>query len=186
MKTRILFVIVLALLLAPGAVLAQEYETGADPQWSDSLSQFVQLLLYTVAVPALVTLSSAGIRWLKAKALEAKAKLPGELIYTLETVAKMAVAAAEQSGLADLIANDGKAKKAWAMRYAENMLRQQYGLILDLDSLGDAWWQGVVHSLDGAIEAGVQAQNVNRNVPEGRAMVTPNDFRAGAQPAESQ
>jgi hypothetical protein len=171
MKRIAVLSIVLALLLVPGVAVAQEYETGATPPWADSLSQFLQLLLSSVAVPAAVALTLALFRWLKAKALEARSRLPGELVYTIEAVAKMAVAAAEQSGLAGHIAAEGKAKKQWAMAYAENVLRQQFGLVLDLDALGNEWWNGVIIALNGAIEAGVREQNLSLGgAPESRAM----------------
>lgn len=173
---RVLFVL-LVLLLLPGVALAQDPEMGADPPWSVSVSAFLQLFLSAVAIPALSALAVAGVKLLMAKALEAKAQLPAELVYTIQHVAQIAVAAAEQSGLAGHILNAGEEKKAWAMQYAENLLKQQFGLVLDLDKLGDQWWAGVKDALDGAIEADVGGRN-KAFAPEEHAMLSANDFRA--------
>ncbi|RPJ03162.1 MAG: hypothetical protein EHM39_00035 [Chloroflexi bacterium] len=174
---RILFFVVLVLLLVPGVALAQDPEMGADPPWAAQFGAFLQLFLSGVAIPALILLTSAGAKWLAAKAQEAKAGLPNELVYTLQHVAQMAVAAAEQSGLAGHIADTAEEKKAWAMQWAENLLKQQFGLVLDLDALGDQWWEGMVDSLDGAIEADVGERN-KAFAPEAASMVSANDFRA--------
>lgn len=171
-------VLIVALLAGPAAAgtrvaLAQGPEDGAGGAvTSEALSMFLQIFLQAVLVPALVALTVAGVRWLASKAQEAKAGVPAELLYAIEQIAKMAVMAAEQSGLSGQIGAEGKAKKAWAMNWAEQVLKTQFGLILDLDRLGAAWWDGVRVSLDGAIEATV-AESLNSDrlaAPESRGM----------------
>ncbi|RPJ40104.1 MAG: hypothetical protein EHM35_00430 [Planctomycetaceae bacterium] len=174
MKKLVLFISLLVLLL-PGVALAQE--TGATPPPAESLSIFLQLILESVVALVLVPLALAGVKWLLAKAMQAKASLPAELVYTLEQVAKIAVAAAEQSGLAGHIKDTAEDKKQFALEYAENLLRQQFGLVLNLDKLGAMWWEGVVDALDGAIEADVGERNAAFS-PEKRGMVSANDFKA--------
>ena len=50
---------------------------------------------------------------------------------------------------------EGHAKKAWAMDYGERVLREQLGLFLDLNKLGDSFWDSVLAGLDASVEAKV-------------------------------
>jgi hypothetical protein len=127
---------------------------------NETVSMFLQLLLQALVVPALVSLTVYGVKWLAAKVTEAKAKVPKDVLDTIDHVAETVVWAAEQSGLKHELMQTGKAKKAWAMNYGEQVLKQQLGLTLDLDKLGDKYWKGVVDALDAAIEAKV-AQSFN-------------------------
>lgn len=103
----------------------------------DFASQFLQLFL-SFALPALASIAAS---WLIAKAKGAWAKFKedhaGES-WVLEQVAIMAVKAAEQAKVAELIDD----KKAYALEIAEKRLAD-YGLKVDLDVI------------DAAIEAAV-------------------------------
>lgn len=118
----------------------------------ETISAFIELLLQAtilVVVPALATIFA---KWLLVKVDATKASIPSEVLWTIEAVAKMVVEAAEQSGLKDELLAEGADKKAWAMQYGEDLLRQQLGLHLDLNKLGDAFWESVLKGLNVAVE----------------------------------
>jgi len=121
----------------------------------ETLSKFVELLLQSVITLAVPVITALLVAWLRAKVQESKGQLPGEVRWAIEAVAALVVEAAEQSGLKDEILKEGSAKKAWAMQYGEELLREQLGLFLDLEKLGDDFWQAILRGLDMAIEAKV-------------------------------
>jgi len=122
---------------------------------NEVISQFVEVLarsVITLAVPLIVAVVYA---FFKAKVEEVKSNLPNEVLYTIEAIARLVVEAAEQSGLTDELLREGVAKKAWAMEYGERLLREQLGLFLDLEKLGDDFWKAIREGLDAAVEAKV-------------------------------
>ena len=121
----------------------------------EQLSSFLELLLtalITALVPTLVAMLAV---WLKAKLQELKDQVPANVMDQVDLIAEMVVMAAEQSGLAGLIKNTAEAKKAYAMDMGEQWLRGSLGLMLDLDKLGETFWNAVKLGLDSAIEAKV-------------------------------
>jgi hypothetical protein len=125
----------------------------------ETLSKFVELLLQSVITLAVPVITAFVVAWLRAKVQEVNAEIPGEVRWAIDVVASMVVEAAEQSGLTDEILNVAENKKAWAMQYGEELLRAQLGLYLDLDKLGQQFWNAVLSGLDAAIESKVYRMN---------------------------
>ncbi len=100
------------------------------------LLDFLSIFLQNFMAVALPALASAAFAWLFAKAkkawLEFKSDQAGSA-EILEMVAKMAVQAAEQVGMNEMIED----KKEYAMEVAEKRLAE-YGLKIDLDIISAA------------------------------------------------
>lgn len=96
------------------------------------------LILRDIAVDitaALLTVASGYVVFLLQRwQAYLKTKLNREELYFLEMLSSAAVTAAEQSGLAKLIANEGKAKKAYALKALSSSL-QKYGLKVSAEQL---------------------------------------------------
>lgn len=118
-------------------------------EWNDVLSVFLTELLKAVLPIVAVALTS----WLFGLAAQAWKKFKTEHYDTaelIEQVAYMVVKAAEQSHIADLITD----KKFYALHEARRILKEQYKLDIDLETI------------DTAIEAAVwDAFNRNREYP---------------------
>jgi len=130
-------------------------EDNMEEVFSGFLQQLLELILVAV-VPAAVALAVA---WLKVKQKEIESKLPAEVLSTIQNVATMVVLAAEQSELSGWLEEEGMKKKEWAMLEGEKLLKQNLGLVLDLNKLGDVFWDGVLSGLDVAVEKEVYGQN---------------------------
>jgi len=105
------------------------------------LLEFVSLLAESLLNWLLPVVASMAAAWLFAKAKEAWAKLKAakpEEIELLEKIARMAVLAAEQSGLSGAIQD----KKAYALDLVENALLER-GIKVN------------IHEIEAAIEAAV-------------------------------
>ena len=133
-----------------------------NPEMAAMLSEFVTLLLTAVITAAVPVITALAVKWLNAKAQELQAQIPAEALMYAEMVARVVVAAAEQSGLSGAIANESAAKKEWAMERGEELLRQYLALDLDLNKLGDDFYQAVLAGLDAAVEAEVASRNTVR------------------------
>jgi len=97
------------------------------------LSKFVETFLLALA-PVLASLVVAFVA-VKVKALWAEFNAVNpEVGYWLEEAAKMAVNAAEQAGMSELIDD----KLAYAMDIAEKYLKENYNLVIDLDLIAAA------------------------------------------------
>lgn len=112
------------------------------------LQNFILNLLLVLAVPAVVALTLGAWQFVKAKIAEVKAGMSLEHIQLLDSLVMMAVQAAEQSGLAGLIANEGAVKKAEAVRIVQDALRSR-----GWDTLADA-----VPEIAARIEAAILLQ----------------------------
>lgn len=128
---------------------------------NETLSAFLQILLQSVVAVAVPVLTAMVVSYVRAKMAEIKGQVPAEVLATIDLVADMVVAAAEQSGLKDEIMAQGENKKAWAMQYGEELLREQLGLFLDLDKLGASFWDAILSGLDMEIEAKVYRLGAN-------------------------
>lgn len=96
--------------------------------YSDILQALLETLI-TVLVPVLATFAIAGIRvWMT----KAQASIPAEQLAFASSLAKEFVKAAEQSGLAGLIADEGREKKAFVISKMEAVLEQK-GIKIDMD-----------------------------------------------------
>lgn len=109
---------------------------------NELLSAVVMTVVQVVLAAALPVLLTYLAKWLAMRVKEVKAGLTDQQLYTLQLVASVAVQAAEQMALADLIEQEGAKKKEWATQYMDSVLRQ-YGIQVD--------WQVI----EGAIEAAV-------------------------------
>ena len=118
----------------------------------DQFGDFLTKLLIAVITAAVPTLTVMLVTFLFTKFKSEYAKLKVSDQQLLEAVARMAVAAAEQSGFAKLIADTGAEKKAWALQFAQDMLAQ-YKIKID------------VKAVDAALEAAIAAGWHRRNEP---------------------
>ena len=98
--------------------------------WSEILQNVLTVVVSTIA-PILVGMLAV---WLKQKRDEFLDKLDDRWEWAAADAVRIAVLAAEQSGLAKLIDNTAKAKKAYACEVAEQYLRR-YNFDVDLDVL---------------------------------------------------
>ena len=131
-------------------------------EWNEVLSGFLQVLLEIVIVAVVPALAALAVAWLKVKQKEIESKLPSEVLNTIGIVSGILVQAAEQSELAGYLKKEGISKKDWAMAEGEKLLKEQLGLFLDLDKLGDVFWQSVLSGLDASIESEVFMKNSYR------------------------
>lgn len=129
---------------------------------NEVLSAFVETLLSAVIVAVVPAAVALVVAWLRVKQKELESKVPAEVLLYTETVADMVVKAAEQSGLAGYLSHVGMEKKVWAMEQGEALLKEHLGLVLDLNKLGDEFWDSVLAGLDAAIEARVHDLNAAR------------------------
>jgi len=114
--------------------------------------QLIAQIVISVLLPIFLTYAVVAVKswWAKIKA-----QIPAEQFAFASGVIKSLVLAAEQSGLAGIIANEGQAKKQWVLDRAEKALAE-HGIVMDLDALADM------------IEAAVKAElNADRNSAEG-------------------
>jgi LL-H family phage holin len=98
----------------------------------DSLALLAQTLLI-IALPILVM---AVAYWLKQRADEIKSKLGKDKLTALESIAAVAVRAAEQAGLSKQL-KGGAAKREQALRVAQDYLNS-LGLKLDVQTITSA------------------------------------------------
>jgi len=100
--------------------------------WNDLL-QMVLKVVITVALPIGLT---ALFKWLAIQKTKLEQGMEEETLFIIKEAVRIAVLAAEQSGLADLLGETYKDKKAFALAAAERFLNQ-YGITIDLDVLAD-------------------------------------------------
>jgi len=94
----------------------------------------VLLAVIAVALPILLKMLAD---WLKLKRDEFENGISDELSFALREAARIAVLAAEQSGLAKLIEDTTLAKKRYALDIAERYLHER-GFDIDLDLIAAA------------------------------------------------
>jgi len=113
-----------------------------------TVSKFVQLFLEATVAAAAPIIAHVLISYIRARGRAIWLSVDAEKRYVIEEVVRMAVTAAEQSGLANEAMQAGEAKKDYALALAEKALAQ-HGITLDLGLL------------DAMIEAAVW-QEINR------------------------
>ena len=123
---------------------------------NETIARFIEMLLSAAITIAVPVITAALVRWIHSKRQEIEDQLPGEILYTVRTVADLVVTAAEQSGLWDEALATGKAKKEWAMQMGEQWLRETFGLSPSLAKLSDEVWAAILQGLDMAIERRVR------------------------------
>jgi hypothetical protein len=112
------------------------------------LTTIVALVGVLVALIRLVgpILDQALAVWISKEAAQIKAHLPENWRKALHDAAIFGAQAAEQAGVAQLIANAADVKKRYAVAAAERWLKAQ-GYAVDLTLLGDAVEQVILHGL---------------------------------------
>lgn len=100
--------------------------------WGDIITQ-VLLVLVKAVLPLVLT---AIVAWLGLEWKKFQSGKHAELATRLAEAVKIAVTAAEQSGLAGWIANEKEVKKQFAIDYVERYL-EQFGLNVDVDLIAD-------------------------------------------------
>lgn len=141
--------------------------------WNAILSEFITLLLLSFITAAVPIITTMVVRWLKLKAKEVEAQIPADVLAQTKAIARIVVAAAEQAGVTGALEELGLEKKEYAISMGEMLLSQYLGLDIDLDKLGDAFWESVLAGLDAAVEAEVAGMNYSRlwgEKPEGGAI----------------
>jgi len=138
--------------------------------WNEIASQFLTLLLMSFITAAVPIITTVVVKWLRMKAKEIEAQIPADVLAQTKAIARIVVAAAEQAGLTGALAELGMDKKEYAISMGEMLLNQYLGLDLDLDALGDAFWESVLAGLDAAVEAEVAGANYSRLWGEGSAL----------------
>lgn len=95
-------------------------------------------ILMTIITAVVIPLLGIGVKlladYLMVKQAEVLNLIDQDWRYALKEAARLAVAAAEQSGIAGLIDGVYKNKKAYALELADKFLRQ-YSIDVDLDVL---------------------------------------------------
>ena len=99
----------------------------------NAVLQTVLTGICSIVVPILVKLLAD---WVKAKVAETMHGIDEGLWLIIRDAVRIAVLAAEQSGLAGHIAREAEAKKRFACDFAEKYLAQ-FGIVIDLDVLAD-------------------------------------------------
>jgi hypothetical protein len=118
-------------------------------EWSE-VSPIVSAVLQVVLVAVLSIVAQYVTRWLKAKsaeALSAAKDYQPSILAMVESIASVAVKAAEQAGAAGLIED----KKRYAMGVASKWLDDQ-GIIIDLSLISAAVEAAVLSELHGGKE----------------------------------
>ena len=98
--------------------------------WNEILEMVLKLII-SVALPVLLKLL---FDWIKVQKGKLEQSLDAETRYIVQEAVRIAVLAAEQSGLAGLIGKEYKGKKEYAIALAENWLLE-YGVTIDLNVL---------------------------------------------------
>jgi len=96
--------------------------------WAEIL-QNILVAVISATAPALIGMVAV---WIKLKRDEFMNTLDERYAWAIPEAARIAVLAAEQSGLAGLILNEAEVKKRYAIEVAEGYL-QQYHIDVDLD-----------------------------------------------------
>jgi hypothetical protein len=99
--------------------------------------QLIQVVLQAVLAVALPVVVKFIVDWLRKRLEEMEQSLGERRWYMIQEAVRIAVSAAEQSGLAGLIEDIGEEKKRWAIDAAERFLAQNGLGGLDLDVLAD-------------------------------------------------
>lgn len=121
----------------------------------EAFSGFLQILLELVIVAVVPAMIALAVAWLKVQQRKIEMQLPAEVLLAIQTVASIVTQAAEQSELSGWLKEAGMKKKEWAIQEGEKLLKEQLGLMLDLDKMGDVFWESVLAGLDVSIEAEV-------------------------------
>lgn len=100
----------------------------------DPIQRFLLTIAEAFLVIGLPILIAFAALWLRNKAAAVKANLTTEQVGLIQSAAAMAVKAAEQAGLTGQIAGGGSAKKAFAIKAAQDYLNH-LGIPLNVDRL---------------------------------------------------
>lgn len=108
------------------------------------MNELLNTLLVTL-LPVLATaLVGFLVRWINAQTAKIQGQIGNQNWEMITRFIDLSVLAAEQSGLAGLIANEGKAKKEFVLNLVQKFLNEK-GIVVD------------VNRIDAAIEAAVFA-----------------------------
>lgn len=98
--------------------------------------QIIQTVLEAVLTIALPVVVGYAVTWLRTQRESLLARLDEKARFMVQDAVRIAVQAAEQSGLAKHIADKAEEKKRFALDFAEKYLAE-WGLEMDLDVLAD-------------------------------------------------
>lgn len=112
------------------------------------LVDFLALLAQALLIIALPIAIAAGAIWLRQKAAELKARLTQEQLATIQSIASVAVRAAEQAGISKQIAG-GAAKKDYAIKVAQDYLNS-VGVKVDVRAVASVIESEVIKQFNSA------------------------------------
>lgn len=101
---------------------------------TSALNEALALLAQALLVLALPILIYVLFQWLRQRSAEFRSRLTAQQQQFIDSSINIAVRAAEQSGLAQQLAGGGQAKKAFAVKAAQDYLNQ-LGIKLDVGML---------------------------------------------------
>ena len=99
-----------------------------------NLNDFLSLLAQGLLVIAIPVVVAFLFQWLRHKEGELRAHLTAQQQQFIDTAISIAVRAAEQAGLSNQLAGGGQAKKAYAIKAAQDYLNR-LGIKLDVNML---------------------------------------------------
>jgi hypothetical protein len=99
-----------------------------------NLNDFLSLLAQGLLVIAIPVVIAVLLQWLRQKGAELRAHLTAQQQQFIDTATSLAVRAAEQAGLSNQLAGGGQAKKAYAVKAAQDYLGR-LGIKLDVTML---------------------------------------------------
>jgi hypothetical protein len=99
-----------------------------------TLNDFLALLAQGLLIIAIPVVVAFLFQWLRQKGAEIRAHLTAQQQQFIDTAISFAVRAAEQAGLSNQLAGGGQAKKAYAIKAAQDYL-DRLGIKLDVNML---------------------------------------------------
>lgn len=122
----------------------------------DPIQRFLLTVAEAFLVIGLPILIAFGAQWLRHKAAEVKASLTSQQMELITGAASIAVRAAEQAGITGQLAGGGAAKKAFAIKAAQDYL-DHLGVSINVDRLATV------------VESEVRTQFAGEQVPPDNA-----------------
>jgi Bacteriophage holin of superfamily 6 (Holin_LLH) len=98
------------------------------------LNSFLSLLAQGLLIIAIPVVVAFLVQWLRQKGAEVRAHLTAQQQQFIDTGINFAVRAAEQAGLSNQVTGGGQAKKAYAVKAAQDYL-DRLGIKLDVNML---------------------------------------------------
>lgn len=132
----------------------------------DEFWSFVTLLLLGLLKALLPVLVALLVGWLVTRIQAIRRELGEQRWQVVLDAIGIAVAAAEQSGLAGLIAREGAAKKEYAIAVAQRLLADR-GVRLDVKMIADLI-EAIIFSADwGSVKREAESSQVRVIAPDG-------------------